>query len=454
MWWTVLSMILVSSIVVMLFRGPVAALGWGSLITLVFPCWLTQTFVGVPIDLRVATSLILLIANVVHPRRKITWSFSAGDWAIFVVYFIHVISDWREDGMIIAHVVRAFGEWSIPYIAGRLAVQTITDWRRLTPIVVAIAIVLAGWAITESVTHANPATMIFGTRPADRTPELQIRNGFKRAEGPTRHPIWFGMIQGLLLPWTIAAAYRGIRMDGPTWWIAMPLCSLSGILATMSRGPAIGALLTVYFTAILCLPKLRKPLIIVMVLGAISIIFVKDDVLRGLESWAGKQRPGKVEFEGEKRDVTALSYRWMVFAPYKLAVSQVGFLGYGTERTATFPVNVPYGPEARATVTTFWSIDCQYLLFLLRFGWLGLAGFCGIYITSIWHLSRQSALVLNTERVLPLAIIAALASTAIVFIVEWMPHDYGYLFLWTCGAANGLRLSPQMLRRNLDSNRS
>ncbi|WP_010583516.1 O-antigen ligase family protein [Schlesneria paludicola] len=453
MWWTILSIILGTSIVVMLYRGPVAALGWGSLVSLLFPCWLTQTVFGASIDLRIATSLILLLANLVHPRRRITWAFSAGDWALFVVYSIHVASDWYEDGMVLSHVVRAFGEWSVPYITGRLAVQTIADWRQLTSVAVMLSITFSAWAVTEAITHHNPGNAIFGHRPSDRTPEQQVRLGFKRAEGPTTHPIWFGMIQALLLPWMIAAAYRSIRMDGPSWWIAMPICSFCGIAASFSRGPLIGASLTIYLTAMFCLPKLRKPLIIVMLLAVVSLVFIKSDVRQVLESWDGNYRPRNVEIEGERQELTAMSYRWLVFAPYKLAISQVGLLGYGTARTSTFPVNVPFGPEAKLTVMTFWSIDCQYLLFLLRFGWLGLAGFCAVIITSIWHLSRQVRLVIHAERVLPMAIIAALASTAIILVVEWMPHDYGYLFLWLCGAANGPRLSAIAPLRAVSSQR-
>lgn len=236
MWWGILAFIVSISVIVMLLRGPVAGLGCGTLMAILFPSWIAEPFLGVPIDLRVATSLVLLILNVVHPRRRIDWSFNYGDWAVLAFYLVHLASDWSEDGQVIGHVVRAFGEWSTPYIAGRLAVQSVQDWRWLTGVAVLVATLLGIWSATEAITRYNIGTPAFGARPSDRTPENQIRNGLKRSEGPTRHPIWFGMIQMLLLPWTIVAAYRSVRGDGPIWWIMTPIIGIGGIIVTECAG--------------------------------------------------------------------------------------------------------------------------------------------------------------------------------------------------------------------------
>lgn len=447
MWWGLLAVIVAISAAVVVRRGPVAGLGFGIYVSILFPCWIVETFNGASIDLRVATSVVLLLVNLFHPMRKISWRFSTGDWALFTLYFVHVASDTWHDGFMISHFVRAFGEWSIPYIAGRLAFQNVQDWRFLTGVTVVIATILALWATTESVTRMNIANPVFGARPTDRTPPVLIRAGFKRAEGPTRHPIWFGMIQTLLLPWTIVAAYRSFRGDGPTWWIATPIFSGCGILATVSRGPTLAAVGAIYLMAVFSLPNWRKYLIIAGIVSAGTGYFAKDYVLTVLEEsgakkWGARRRETNVEFEGKKYRLTAMSARWLVLSAYDTAVSQTGLLGFGTERTATFPVNVPFGPDAKQTVSEFWTIDCEYLLLLLRFGWLGLAAFVAVCMLSALRILKLSSFVMPEERVMPFAIAATLLAVSCALLFEWMPHDYGFLFLWLCGAANGPLLSP------------
>ncbi len=455
MWWGLLAFILFVCAVVVIYHGPVAGLGTGVLISFLFPCWIDESIGLADIDLRVATSLIMLLVNLFHPARRISWRFRAGDWAVFALYFVHVASDSWHDGFAFSHFVRAFGEWSIPYIAGRLAVQTIQDWRWLTGVAVIVATLCSIAATSESLTRVNFANPVFGERPVDRTPQIMIRGGVKRAEGPTRHPIWFGMVQTLLIPWVIAAVYRSLRSDGPLWWTAMPIVSLFGILATASRGPALATLGICYLTMVFCLPKWRTILIIAGLILAGVGYFAKDAVLQQLEDWGAKKwgsasKQVNVELEGKQHRLTAMSARWLVLLAYVPAVREAGLLGYGTERTATFPVNVPLGPDAKQTVAEFWTIDCEYLLLLLRFGWAGVASFIAVCTLSAWRIANQSIFVNRDERIFPFAVAATLIAVSLTLIGEWMPHDYGFLFLWLCGVANGPRLeqaTPEPERR-------
>lgn len=447
MWWNCLAFILATSAVIMTFRGAVAALGWGVIISFVFPCWITHLILGVPLDLRISTSFVLSLLTLFQSARRITWSFNATDWAVLALYGVHVTSDSIQDGFGFSHMVRAFGEWSLPYIAGRLSARNVEDWRWLTWIAVTVAVLLAVWAVTESITRVNIGDSIFGVRPADRTDPMAIRGGFKRAEGPTRHAIWFGMIQVLLLPFTVAAAYRSVRNEGPLWWIVAPICSLCGTCATVSRGPVLAAVAVLYLTALLSFPKLRVYLVVLGIAVCGFGVVMKDTVIRSLEwvepdQWSVvHENKNTVEFEGETHRLSTLSYRWLEVIAYLPAISEAGFFGFGTERTSTFPVNVPMGPSAEQTVSVFWSIDCEYLLLILRFGWLGLVAFIAIGLFSAFHMQRQALFLHPPDRLFPNAIVATLIATSLALLVEWMPHDYGFVYLWLCGVANGIRLS-------------
>ncbi|MDB5348590.1 MAG: O-antigen ligase protein [Schlesneria sp.] len=445
MWWTSLALLLAISVVVDLRSGPRAALGAGVLLSFLFPSWIVNNIYGTPIDLRVATALILLIWRLFDPREQICWWFNAGDWAIFVMFFVSVASDTCQDGFSISHFVLAFGTWSLPYIAGRLTIETVQDWRWMTGLFVVVALIFAVSSVAEATTHVNPTKKVFGNRPKDRAPQMMIRNGLKRAEGPTRHPIWFGMLQCLLLPWTLVAAARGLRGDGPLWWSITPICSVCGVLATMSRGPALAALAIPYFLCLFFWPNARRYLVGAGIAAVCAGFLFQPHLRYGLEYWdnsrystqAGKQ----IDVDGEKHQWTAMSHRWLVFSAYRRAISNAGLLGYGNTRTADFPFNVPLGPDAVQATSVFWTIDDEYLIILLRFGWFGLAAFAAICLTSMWHILQQSQFCDAKERLAPLAIAAALPAVMCVFLVEWMPSDYGFLFLWLCGAANGIRMT-------------
>lgn len=445
MWWILFGVILLVSLAVLVYRGPVAALGTGCLISLLFPSWMTIDFLSGSLDLRIATSLILLIVNVIHPQRRINWKFNLADWSVFVLYFVQIASDLWQDGFQTFSFVRAFCEWSVPYIAGRLAIQNPEDWKWLTRVAMIVVAVFGISLTVEAVTRVNISSTLFGVRPADRSPYEQIRVGVKRAEGPTIHPIWAGMVQVLLLPWVIYGCYQSFHHNGPVWWVFVPFLSFLGILSSVSRGPILAMAAVYYFTIMFRSVGARKVLIPLGLLCVVGAYIAKDAIQStlndsGSRDW-GANREKKVQLDGNVRTLTNVSIRWLTIQAYEPAIKQAGLLGFGTERTSTFPVNVPLGIDARTAVKEFWTIDCEYLLLLLRFGWLGVIAFILIGVFSIRNILLQSQFVPFADKLFPFAVAATLIAVLLTMIVEWMPHDYGYLYIWLCGAANGPRLT-------------
>jgi hypothetical protein len=155
------------------------------------------------------------------------------------------------------------------------------------------------------------------------------------------------------------------------------------------------------------------------------------------------EKDDTVEFEGERHEFSSMSHRWLIFSAYRHAIAETGLFGFGTANTSKYPVNVPLGPDAFQTVQMFWSIDCEYLLLLLRFGWAGMLVFAAVCVLSALHIFQQAQRFPPMDQFFPYTIAATVAATTLVLLVEWMPHDYGFMFLWMCGIANGPRLEEK-----------
>ena len=111
----------------------------------------------------------------------------------------------------------------------------------------------------------------------------------------------------------------------------------------------------------------------------------------------------------------------------------MGPLGYGTERWTGFPVNVPFREEDREAVEVMSMIDNAYLLFLLRFGWLGLVFFTltlAVFAAYGLRLATASAGQLAAQLYSWQA--AVMLMFPLILLTVWLSHDFGFLFLW-CG---------------------
>src|SRR6516164_195703 len=96
-------------------------------------------------------------------------------------------------------------------------------------------------AVTGINTYSRISVKSFGMGVSE---ELR-RMGLKRAFGPETHPIYLGLTFVLLLPWALEAARRARAPGGQGWWQALPWLVGGGVVATVSRGPALAGLLTV-----------------------------------------------------------------------------------------------------------------------------------------------------------------------------------------------------------------
>jgi hypothetical protein len=147
----------------------------------------------------------------------------------------------------------------------------------------------------------------------------------------------------------------------------------------------------------------------------------------------------RVVIDGEVEEFSSGRHRLLVFRVYKRAIWRAGWLGFGTDATTTFPVRVPMGVMEAEALERFWSIDDFYLLLQLRFGLLGVLtfatmGFCTAAYSLIpaWRPNQE-------EGVFLAALGGTIASTLLILWIEWMPTDFGFLFLWLCGVSSSFK---------------
>lgn len=283
--------------------------------------------------------------------------------------------------------------------------------------------------------------MVYGLRPLDGIPRDMQRLGLTRAWGPLKHPIFFGALQLLLFPWTMYAASRSRGGDGPRWWRYSPYIATAGIFFSLSRAPVIGIGITIYVAALVTKLRWRKMLLVVGV-AALAVLFVqRDSVLDALQLWSGeaasKYKP-KITVGDDEVEYTGTMSRVYLFEVYGLAMKRAGLYGFGTERVTGFPVQVPVGPVHAATLVHLRFIDNIYILMILRFGYLGLFFFVMLAISASIAFVKLAKSSDRHDATFHANMAGAILATLVVMLTVWMPHDFGFMFLWNIGAASGL----------------
>ncbi len=409
------------------------------LLSILCPTWITITLLGEGVDVRLGVMLAAVcIAGWLYPKHNPDNRWTVADYALVGLLVANLLSDTYHDGLQFKNVLRTAAEWLLPYIAGRWGLREPNDVRFVTPVACVVILLLGAWAVTEAVARENPANHVVGARPADRTPPVVVRWGVKRAEGPTRHPIWFGLTQVMLLPWAVVAARRAWRGEGPRWWYLVPAANLIGIALTVSRGSWIAALLVFYFLSVCRFPRARWPLIVAGALVAVVAMMQFERVTSWLEVTRPYDHVARTKVGDVEAIHTAATHRWMQFVAYRKAIFAAGWLGFGTERTSQYPVNVPLDDQALQTVTKFWTIDSEYLLLQLRFGVLGLGLFLLLGLASAARMLRMGCEIAAPGSTFMAALGAMLLAMMLTLFVEWMPYDFGFCLLFSCGAANSL----------------
>lgn len=453
-WYIILGALLAIFLLLAVKRRPQFAIGVVLPLAFLFPVWVMLpvlapregTIVGSGVDLRVGVSAAALILYCCF-WKKATYPISLVpcDFAMIGLVVVHVASDMFNQGPSWEIPGHIFGEWWLPYVSGRLAFQFRRDISDYWKVLAAVSIGLALLAISEAFANASLPEMLFGARPTEGVERIHMRWGIRRAYGPCLNPIYNGVLQLILLGWTVDVFLRVLRNRASVAWVAAPALSIFGIICTGSRGPLVGLVIAVIGMVFGLRPKLRLPIIACAGLSLLLMIANRNYVMQTLESWAGENRASKsstIVINENKEQFTSARSRFLLVELYSIAMKRSGLLGFGTEAVTGFPVRVPLGPQEVETMKRIRFVDNTYVLMTLRFGYCGVFFFTvALFAAAFQFVYVSTRMPSETPGILAGCLAGSLFGVIPVLFTVWMPPDYGFPLMWTCGASSGLLLA-------------
>lgn len=462
MWFAATGVLTTIFLIISRWKRPSLGIGVVIFLAILLPVWLqlsvvdapSGTIVGGGIDPRVAIGTIALILFCFLPRAEYSFGLTACDLGMLGLVLVHLVSDWSKNGPDAGVPMRIYAEWWVPYVCGRLAIQTRADLRRLLPLAVSVATCLAIVSIVEGISRVNLFEVVWGLRPPEQNPRMLFRWGLKRAYGPCLNPVYFGTLQLLLFAWPTVIAIRALESKAHlAWLLPLPIC-VAGIICTGSRGPIL-ALAIFSVACIFALTRKPRPWIAAMAFVMVLLATTqRETLLATFESWSRETQhssnANKVVIDGKTQEYSSTRNRLLLYDLYSIAMKRSGLLGFGTEAVTGFPVRVPLGPQEVETLRKIRFVDNTYILLTLRFGYLGLmcfvfAGIAAIgqfyFVVQKCRSSGDSWSAIHVS--LAACLGASLAATLVVLLTVWMPQDHGFIVLWTMGASSGLMLASR-----------
>lgn len=449
-WWGALAAILAVWAFLIKRSGPGVALGAAVLLSFLAPGWVEMEFAGLPFDIRLSVAIVALIGFAVHPSTNVWSPLTLPDLVIAAMVILHVTSDMIVDGFSMGIPLRAYGEWALPFLAGRYAIQNTDDLRKIAPWATTVLVLLSLEAIFEVLTGINVWEFLFARRPGEFVPYLGRRWGFMRASGTAISPIFYAMVLLLVLPW-LSVTFSNPESRGGRWKAAIAaLLTISGMCATISRGPIAGLMIAVGMYGIIRVRRLRWVGASVLTAAILCTVIWPKEVIDLARTGVRDQHLNQetVQLDGEELEYSGSLTRLLLFRAYSRALRHASFLGYGTEAVRVFPPNIPHLPRKSEAIHLMRHVDNAYVLIGLRFGWLGIATFCLLHLATF-----GTAVVLSQSpelRGVCTWIASVVAGAASVLLTVYFAYDFSFVYLWTCGIVAGLATATVRSRREVN----
>lgn len=431
-------------------KGPSVALSAAMVMSFAFPVWIKQEVFGLPFNVSTSIACIALLGYTFHPQGKIISPLTLLDACIELMFLTHVLADSMAAGLTLALPCRAYGEWFLPYLAGRFAIRDRNDLRVIAPWVVGVLVILGISACIETVTKVNLFEQVFGNRPVELAKRSVERFGLKRAFGNAMHPIYFGMLIVVLMPWQVCLwkSFESSRVRAMAAFAAVT--TLAGIVCTVSRTPLMTVLVTVSLVLALRYRPLRWPLGLSIAMAIAGFLAFPIPVTDAISRWTGGgDRVRLIEVDGKVVEFSGSRSRLLVLPTYADALLKAGPTGYGSEALSTFPPKIPYMEGKAELSDSMKVIDNAYVVMALRFGWLGGSCLVMLFLAAIMtglslHFDRPDQLLPGTIACL----LTVIASFSLLMVS--MNYDFGFPILWTMGILSGLASarSRQCAERN------
>ncbi|MGF1583280.1 MAG: O-antigen ligase family protein [Gemmataceae bacterium] len=419
-------------------RGPRPALGYAWFIAaLLTPVWIIDSTTSLKLDFRSAAAIgslagFVLASKVDLPKRWLLADTIASLLAMCIVFAQFRVGPFGP--LTAPDILR---RWLLPYVVGRLLFRSVRDIKELMPVLSYILMIISVYAIVEAVTKIHLVNKILGKTYGLLEQGEGYRMGLKRAQGFTDHPIFFGALLVLLLPWAFECMRQAGTGEGPKWWHAVPLVVVGALFGTVSRGPQLAGILT---TSLVVFFRFRKWRLAMLLLGLVTVCGVyygKDRIMEALGKVAGESDEDVriILIDGEEVEYTGTKHRVLLLSVYRNAIENAGWLGYGFHLR---------GVEVEEHLANrFGSIDCHYILFLLRYGYLTLALFVALGVCSLWCLVPIAWNPELPHSFLAAGLVGAIGSVMLVLASVWFAPDFGTMWLFSAGVASSLHELPR-----------
>ena len=315
-------------------RWPAAGLIFWLITVCFMPVWWAVRF---SVDWRPATvvGIVLLAANL----GRFPQIFTAADLGVGLL-FMAGLFPLVFGGASASSVFGLASQWILGFLLGRLVLLRLGEQRVYRIIVVVFAIV-AILALVEFAFDFHPWSLIGPHNELYSIwGSIQRRGGLPRAEGAFGHSIALGCSLALSLPFVLAANLK-------TWLRFTIACLMMGAtLVTFSRGALLSAGLSLLLVGVFggrrYGPESRRTAMLVLLVGALVSLPALSSVLAAAGDEAGKS----ADYRGRLLDLVS-------------AMQPLGLSAQG--RTAA---------NGERYIGTFQSIDSQFILTGLTYGWI------------------------------------------------------------------------------------
>ena len=409
-------------------HGARAGMWIGWIVALILcPAWMIKWIGPASLDPRMCAAgagLLLIFTSNQKPSIKITLM----DICFLGFFFVNIVSQQVNNDLTAGTILAFVRRWVFPYLVGRFFISKHDDLEKLIPYFAKFLLICSILAIVEAVSQKNWVNFLLGKSfyILDNTSE-GFRWGMKRAHGNTEHPIYFGLMMVMLLPWGIEAGRAAIQKRGPKWWKAVPVLMFIAIVVTVSRGAQIASVICFIVAFFFRKPKWRVIIIIGAIVMGLGKDAIKDTAMSILSKAAGEEQHEEkwVPINGEEYLYTGTKHRMLLFIAYERGIDNAGWFGYGAAMK-----KVPVYEDA---AERFSSIDCHYLVLLLQHGWGGIYTFCGMLFLSIiyaalsaWRTDAWSAHITG-------AMCGSMIAVGILMLSAFFHPHYGGVFMFCCG---------------------
>lgn len=394
-------------------------------IFLLGPAWLKMNLGSLVVDLRSAAGFGLMLG--VLASGKIGRP-TVSDFLAFLIFLSVTISQCLTTVVGPLTVPDAFRRWFLPYLVGRMLIESPKDWAPAAKSLGIVGGLVGGLAAVECVTGLNPWTIIFPKTFSLLMEGEGFRHGLKRGQASMEHPIFLGMSLVLMLPFAAESCRLAATSQGDRKWYLCLAGVLAGIGSTLSRGPMLVAIAGFGGWFFFRFPRFRLALIGLAVLGAVGLWAFKDQAMAALSAMGGESHNDEVRIiliDDEPTEYTGTLHRILLWRVYDEAIRSSGWFGHGV---AMKTVELEESIAQR-----FGSIDNGYLLLFLQHG---LASLLSLVLLLFWTLLRLFVVgwsgASDTTTWVG-TIFGVLVGMAVILTTVWLAPDFAGLLLVTFG---------------------